>query len=138
MNGFQPGDHLAVSRLTYTHHGIYVGAGKVIHYQRPFTGPLSSQVIISPLAEFQGDTPIRVIYHTQRPHSRKESVARAYGRLGENEYNLLFNNCEHFVLWCIEDKHNSPQVTRVAAAVVAAELLQRNANPITRMATSVG
>jgi hypothetical protein len=32
------------------------------------------------------------------------------GRLGEQNYNLLFNNCEHFAHWCKTGRHRSNQV----------------------------
>jgi hypothetical protein len=32
------------------------------------------------------------------------------GRLGEQNYNLLFNNCEHFAHWCKTGRHRSSQV----------------------------
>ena len=32
------------------------------------------------------------------------------GRLGEQDYNLLFNNCEHFANWCKTGRHRSSQV----------------------------
>ena len=32
------------------------------------------------------------------------------GRLGEQRYNLLFNNCEHFAHWCKTGRHRSNQV----------------------------
>ena len=34
------------------------------------------------------------------------------GRLGEQRYNLLFNNCEHFAVWCKTGQHRSGQVER--------------------------
>jgi hypothetical protein len=32
------------------------------------------------------------------------------GRLGEQRYNLIFNNCEHFAIWCKTGRHRSAQV----------------------------
>ena len=34
-------------------------------------------------------------------------------RLGEQNYNLLFNNCEHFATWCKTGRHRSVQVDGV-------------------------
>ena len=31
-------------------------------------------------------------------------------RIGEQRYNLLFNNCEHFASWCKTGRHQSGQV----------------------------
>ena len=36
-------------------------------------------------------------YHLFTP---EETVERAYSRLGEREYDLVSNNCEHFAIWC--------------------------------------
>jgi exonuclease VII large subunit len=38
------------------------------------------------------------------------TLRRAMGRLGEQNYNLLFNNCEHFAHWCKTGRHRSAQV----------------------------
>ncbi|WP_051192355.1 lecithin retinol acyltransferase family protein [Butyrivibrio sp. VCB2001] len=43
-------------------------------------------------------------------YSAKETVDRAYTRLGEDEYSLAFNNCEHFALWCKTGLRESSQV----------------------------
>ncbi|WP_228369955.1 lecithin retinol acyltransferase family protein [Laribacter hongkongensis] len=54
--------------------------------------------------------------------------AGAYRRLHEQGYSLLFNNCEHFVTWCIEGTSGSSQVRNAAvvtASVPAAVALSR-------------
>lgn len=35
-----------------------------------------------------------------RLYTPKETLARARSRIGESNYNLFSNNCEHFALWC--------------------------------------
>jgi len=37
---------------------------------------------------------------------------RARSRLGENDYRLLTNNCEHFYNWCLSGVSRSAQVER--------------------------
>ncbi|HHQ4527107.1 TPA: lecithin retinol acyltransferase family protein [Aeromonas hydrophila] len=114
------GDHLAVQRLGYSHHGLYVGDRQVIHYQGPSSGDgQACRIILTTLDDFHGHQSLRVIAHPDRPCSREECVARAFSRLGEQDYHLLFNNCEHFVQWCIEDRHNSPQVNHATTALAA-------------------
>ena len=49
-------------------------------------------------------------YHLYSP---AETVKRARQKLGEEEYNLLTNNCEHFALWCKTGLHESHQVNEV-------------------------
>lgn len=43
-------------------------------------------------------------------YSPEETVARAYSRLGEERYNLITNNCEHFAMWCKTGMSESSQV----------------------------
>lgn len=38
------------------------------------------------------------------------AIARAQSRLGERQYNLLYNNCEHFATWCKTGKSQSLQI----------------------------
>jgi hypothetical protein len=47
-------------------------------------------------------------------------VDRALGRVGEDAYHVLINNCEHFAHWAATGEKRSPQVRR---AVGAAALL---------------
>ena len=43
-------------------------------------------------------------------YNAQERVKRARSRLGEDEYNVVFNNCEHFVNWCFDGFGSSAQV----------------------------
>lgn len=45
-------------------------------------------------------------------YSPEETVERAKSQLGEGDYNLVFNNCEHFALWCKTGVKESSQVQR--------------------------
>ena len=42
--------------------------------------------------------------------SAEDVVKRARSRLGENEYHLFYNNCEHFAMWCKTGISSSEQV----------------------------
>ena len=43
-------------------------------------------------------------------------TARALAALGDRDYNLLFNNCEHFARWCETGDPSSRQVDALAIA----------------------
>lgn len=122
------GDHLWVQRLGYEHHGLATGPNTVIQYSGK-DGIFETGVIEEvPLSAFAKDRKVRFIDHPNRLHNRMVSVRRARERVGENEYNLVFNNCEHFVMWCIEDKHTSEQVNRkvrTAGHVATAAMMYR-------------
>lgn len=49
-------------------------------------------------------------------YSAEETVKRAESKIGETKYNLAFNNCEHFAIWCKTGLHESKQVERVLEA----------------------
>jgi len=60
------------------------------------------------------------------------TLRRAMGRLGEQNYNLLFNNCEHFAHWCKTGRHRSAQVESWLPAAVfsGTRLLLRQNNQL--------
>lgn len=49
-------------------------------------------------------------------YSAAETLRRAKGRLGESSYNIVFNNCEHFVVWCKTGVSESHQVNKIINA----------------------
>jgi hypothetical protein len=102
--------HVVTSRRGYTHHGIYVGNGSVVHYAgfaRSWrTGPVEK---VS-LAQFAAGRPVWVRPYANPRFDRIEVVARASSRLGEDCYRILSNNCEHFCEWCIRGEHRSRQI----------------------------
>jgi hypothetical protein len=108
-----PGDHLAAERWPHDHHGIYVGEGLVVHY----TGPRKRDgtVRVDTLEVFARGHSIKVIRYP-RAFPGQVVVDRAYSRLGEAEYNLIFENCEHFACWCKTGKSKSQQVRTAAAS----------------------
>ena len=109
------GAHLITPWLGFAHHGIYVGEGKVIHY-----GALVYDIIRKPVEEvtieaFAGGRPVFIVQHEELAFDLQAILERARSRLGENQYRLLSNNCEHFVEWCLYDVHRSFQVERALA-----------------------
>ncbi|WP_159991987.1 lecithin retinol acyltransferase family protein [Pelistega ratti] len=105
------GSHLISSRGLYTHHGIYIGNGQVIHYSGLADGvhQQKGSVCQVSLEEFEQGNKSYIQNHTGAM-SPDMIVQRAKSRLGEKNYHVVFNNCEHFVNWCIEGEHKSEQV----------------------------
>jgi hypothetical protein len=63
---------------------------------------------------------VRVVEDSESKYSPQEIVLRARSRLGENEYHVLRNNCEHFCNWCISGRSRSTQVERPLASTLRA------------------
>ncbi|KAI3603223.1 Cell wall-associated hydrolase, invasion-associated protein (plasmid) [Cupriavidus necator H850] len=104
------GAHLTTDRRGYVHHGIYAGNGEVVHYVG-FKGFLRcGPVEKTTLAGFSGGYGFRVEPATQARYVVAEIVRRATARLGEDDYRLLTNNCEHFCTWCLSGESRSEQV----------------------------
>ena len=107
--------HLVTPRLLYTHHGIYVGNGRVIHYAGLACGLRRGSVEETSLERFAHGHGIQVLCGA-RCFERCEVVERARSRLGEKHYRVLTNNCEHFCTWALRNERRSIQVERFRAA----------------------
>ena len=101
-------DHLQVPRRhgLFNHHGIDLGDGTVAHYLE------GRKILRSPVSEFSQGEVVSVINHVNASPTGV-TLRRAMSRLGEQNYNLLFNNCEHFATWCKTGRHRSVQVDSV-------------------------
>jgi hypothetical protein len=104
------GAHLVTQRAGYSHHGIYVGNGKVIHYSGLCTSLHRGPVEEVTLERFAAGHQVFVEHDQQARYAGTAAVERARSRLGENDYRLLTNNCEHFCTWCVCGKGRSAQV----------------------------
>jgi len=98
-------NHIVWHRSGYDHHAIveYVdygsGTAHVIEYgkkevERRETGEMSKLYVIPYGTQDDDDT----------------VLARARSRLGERNYNVFSNNCEHFATWCKTGSEHSQQV----------------------------
>lgn len=141
------GDVIGIARGAYEYYGIYAGNGRVIHYAgeaSDFNGRVS--IHEAPFEEFlkdgndyfvgsfEGKHPIKIHSSTRfvtgsffdsgnikwmKNYSAKETLERAYSRLGETKYSLIKNNCEHFAMWCKTGNAESTQVKAIARYMVA-------------------
>lgn len=113
--------HLCTPRGGYFHHGIYVGDDKVIHYSGLANGLETGPVEIIELRNFQKSNGhnkgFEVITHKNLKFSAEVIVSNAYNRLNEKEYNLVWNNCEHFVNECLYGYKKSKQVNNALKVV---------------------
>ena len=83
-------DHLSVPRQhgLFLHYGIDLGDGTIAHYL------VGREILRSPLEELKRGLQTSVVEH-DRPSPAGVTLRRAMSRIGEQRYNLLFNNCEH-------------------------------------------
>lgn len=81
--------------IPYEHHGIDCGDSTVIHYSK------SGEAAIARTSRDSFARGGRVYTKSQPTAFIADIVIdRAESRLGERQYDLFFNNCEHFANWC--------------------------------------
>jgi hypothetical protein len=119
------GAHLVTLRRGYNHHGVYIGRGRVVHYSGLSGFWQCGPVEEVSLMRFIDGRPMRIVPHADSPFPPEEIVRRARSRLGENDYRLLSNNCEHFCNWCLSGISRSIQVERRLRWPVLGALLRR-------------
>lgn len=117
------GDHLKVKRMggLYSHHGIDMGDGTVVHLSgEPFRAQ-GARVCRVSMDEFLLGAAPEIVSRGTAGVSGEEVAAAAEACLGSEGYDLLLNNCEHFVHFCNRGWRRSIQVERAirGAAVVA-------------------
>ncbi|MCF7532487.1 lecithin retinol acyltransferase family protein [Pseudomonas petrae] len=103
------GSHLVSPRKFYVHHGIYLGNGKVAHYSGLSGSLRAGPIEVTDLKRFANGRSTW-FYQEQAAFTNDEIVVRARSRIGESQYKVFSNNCEHFCSWCITGTSHSAQV----------------------------
>jgi hypothetical protein len=103
----------------YTHHGVYVGNGQIIHYSGEVGSKRDAAIKRTSVAGFLEGGEAEVVKYA-RSFDPDSVIQRAESRLGEDGYDLFGNNCEHFARWCVTGDARSEQVRDVASAASGA------------------
>jgi len=104
------GAHLVTPWRGFAHHGVYLGGGRVIHYNARVYRFKRRPVEETDMPEFAEGRPVFVVCHAGSTHDVDEVLRRARSRVGEDRYHLFNNNCEHLVEWCLHGVARSFQV----------------------------
>ena len=113
-----PGDMIRIRLGSFCHYGIYVSDEEVIQFGLPPVDGLPKngdgiRVLSTDIDTFscgkivEVGVPERAGGEKRRRFSAKKTVENARARLGEGGYNVLHNNCEHFVWECAFGIHRS-------------------------------
>lgn len=90
----------------YQHHGIDCGDGTVIHYSKARE---IAEIARTSYDAFSWSNPVYTV-RKSLIYAPEVVVERAASRLGERQYDLLLNNCEHFANWCTTGRSESRQL----------------------------
>lgn len=113
-----PGAHIRVKVKNFYHHGIYIGDNRVIQFGLPeamYSDASSIKVLNSTLKEFMGSSLFYEVYVFSKKEEKKKYsddiiVKNALNYVGQGNYNILTNNCEHFANKCIFGENKSSQI----------------------------
>ena len=106
----QAGDMVRVRLGSVYHYGIFVSEDEVIQFGLPPTAGNRAEegevkVLATDIDVFACGCIVETACLDRSEQRRRippsETVARARARLGESGYNLIHNNCEHFVNECV-------------------------------------
>eukprot|EP00933_Yihiella_yeosuensis_P073306 TRINITY_DN81955_c0_g1_i1.p1 TRINITY_DN81955_c0_g1~~TRINITY_DN81955_c0_g1_i1.p1 ORF type:complete len:381 (+),score=47.80 TRINITY_DN81955_c0_g1_i1:30-1145(+) len=102
----------------YEHHAVLdTVANEVIHYSRRHDDA-NNQIMVESIAAFEESYyPWRIAQLPSSVEKAKEVLERARSKIGEEQYSLVMNNCEHFASWCFEGSGSSKQVWSAGANV---------------------
>jgi hypothetical protein len=119
------GDHIKTKRVggLYTHHGIDMGDGTVVHFSGSPTQHRTASVCRISMEEFLGGDNAIVVRHRGPVLPREETVRLAESLVGTRGYHPLTNNCEHFTTYCKTGRKDSLQSRRFVKAAAAAGAL---------------
>jgi len=114
------GDIVRVRIGSVYHYGIFVSESEVIQFGPPpvSLGSFSDhKVIASNIESFSCGNIVEVASPETAQERRRYSVGKtvrlARARIGEGGYDLIHNNCEHFVYECTYGEHRSTQTDDV-------------------------
>ncbi|XP_019642088.1 PREDICTED: retinoic acid receptor responder protein 3-like [Branchiostoma belcheri] len=124
----QVGDLIEFPRIGYSHWGVYVGGGQVIHLIclegnivkccNPVTGAKRGEIKEEPFMKVAGTSKAKINNYKDNEmsrHSPVEIVKRAKRYKGLVEYKC--GGCEMFVTWCRYGEGTCEQIQKVKTAV---------------------
>lgn len=104
----------------YNHHGIHISKDEVIHFSSEHDDNLAgsdNKVLRTSLEGFLRGGKLEVKIYSEEEIEELYHVNAIIGWaracLGDEGYNLVFNNCEHFANYCTLGRHHSHQVSKV-------------------------
>ena len=121
----RPGDIIRVYTGRYYHFGIYAGDDTVIHFAGPdshtLTDASKAKIRRDSLDHFAMGKNLEVrdysIGEIIRKRSPKKVIEEANSRVGNAGYDIIYNNCEHFVNKCVFGIAYSAQIDEMRDAL---------------------
>ena len=124
MQAPKMGDMIRVKVKFYHHYGIYLDDNHIVQFGLPDNTGLDPDAIAVMVTDMDGfliggdlETAKLTLREKLKRYSPNKTKALALSRVGETGYNILHNNCEHFVNECVFGKHESSFVAGVRTEI---------------------
>lgn len=118
-NEIKPGDAVRVNMGIYYHYGICTAEDRIVQFGYPQINPNPDEVEVcaTDIKTFLSGKFAEVLVlnkkEIKQANNVKTIIEKAENSIGEKGYNILHNNCEHFVNRCVFNKNKSNQVLDV-------------------------
>ena len=122
------GDLIYSDHKLYKHFGIYINENCVIHYDGKLDDKFFHEMCIrkTNMDRFlAGNNSYKIYNFKECKFNPDEVVKRANSRIGEENFNLILNNCEHFGYWCKTGIHKSNQINTLMFILIFLILILR-------------
>ncbi|MCK6613894.1 MAG: lecithin retinol acyltransferase family protein [Ignavibacteriaceae bacterium] len=104
----EKGDHIMVQMNGFSHHGLVSELGTVIHYASEsgfsITEYYKLKIVETDISIFSQGKEVFVRVYSKKEIQQKypaaQIVKNARKAIGTGNYDILYNNCEHFVYRC--------------------------------------
>ncbi|CAF0968658.1 unnamed protein product [Brachionus calyciflorus] len=120
-----PGDLIEFKRNLYSHWAIYIGNSKIVHFSGNETRLAISGVQLTEIhkAKINIDNYWDILEDSYafrnnlfdkilNPLPVEEILIRAYSKVGESNFSIFSNNCEHFAKYCRYGVNSSDQIMK--------------------------
>ena len=120
----EKGDIIRVKHRFYYHYGIYIDDDTVVQFGLSEDAVHCAEdvkVLCDTIDTFtsSGDVERAILTFSERSRSRSRDKICEYALscIGEGDYNILHNNCEHFVYRCVFGESNAPGLDSVRDSI---------------------
>lgn len=116
----EKGDIIRVKHRFYYHYGVYIDDDNVVQFglaEDAVKNAEDVKVLTSDVMKFAngGDVETAVLSVSEKAKRRStdEICSYAVSHIGDGDYNILHNNCEHFAYQCVFGEKDAPSMDSI-------------------------
>ena len=118
------GDIIRVKHKFYYHYGVYIDDSNIVQFGLADDAVHKAEdvrVLTSDVRTFSGGGEVECAVLSRGELSRRrppdDICAYATAHIGDGDYNILHNNCEHFAYQCVFGEKSAPGMDSIRDAI---------------------